>query len=52
MWAELLPKLNLPAKPYVHKTFKTFGIGESKLVEELGDLFLREGPVVGPDPIP
>jgi len=45
MWTELLPKLNLPAEPYAQKTFKTFGIGESKIVEELGSLFLREGPV-------
>lgn len=45
MWAELLPKLNLPAAPYAQKTFKTFGIGESKIAEDLGGLFLREGPV-------
>ncbi|MBF6594666.1 MAG: CinA family nicotinamide mononucleotide deamidase-related protein [Thermaceae bacterium] len=43
MWAELLPKLNLPTQPYAQKTFKTFGIGESKIAEDLGNLFLREG---------
>jgi nicotinamide-nucleotide amidase len=45
MWAELLPKLGLPTQPYTQKTFKTLGIGESKIVEALGDLFRREGSV-------
>lgn len=45
MWAELLPKLGLPTHPYAQRTFKTLGIGESQIVEKLGDLFRREGPV-------
>jgi nicotinamide-nucleotide amidase len=45
MWAEVLPRLNLPQKPYKQVTFKTFGLGESRIVELLGDLFRREGAV-------
>jgi nicotinamide-nucleotide amidase len=45
MWAEVLPKLNLPAEPYAQVTYKTFGLGESRIVELLGDLFQREGKV-------
>ncbi|AWR85723.1 CinA family nicotinamide mononucleotide deamidase-related protein [Meiothermus taiwanensis] len=45
MWAELLPRLGLPAKPYRQITFKTFGLGESRIVELLGDLFRRGGAV-------
>jgi len=43
MWAEVLPKLGLPQKPYRQLTFKTFGLGESRIVELLGDLFRRNG---------
>jgi nicotinamide-nucleotide amidase len=43
MWAELLPKLGLPARSYAQATFKTFGLGESRIVDLLGDLFQREG---------
>ncbi len=43
MWAEVLPKLNLPAQPYKQVAFKTFGLGESRIVELLGDLFQRNG---------
>lgn len=45
MWAELLPRLGLPAKPYRQVAFKTFGLGESRIVELLGDLFRRNGAV-------
>jgi len=45
MWAELLPRLGLPAKPYRQVAFKTFGLGESRIVELLGDLFQRNGAV-------
>lgn len=45
MWAGLLPRLGLPAKPYRQVVFKTFGLGESRIVELLGDLFRRNGPV-------
>ncbi|MDX2007560.1 MAG: nicotinamide-nucleotide amidohydrolase family protein [Meiothermus sp.] len=45
MWAEVLPKLNLPSEPYAQVTYKTFGLGESRIVELLGDLFRREGDV-------
>lgn len=43
MWAEVLPKLALPAEPYQQITYKTFGLGESRIVELLGDLFQRSG---------
>lgn len=45
MWAEVLPKLALPAEPYHQITYKTFGLGESRIVELLGDLFQRQGSV-------
>lgn len=45
MWAELLPRLGLPAKPYRQVAFKTFGLGESRIVELLGELFRRNGAV-------
>jgi len=45
MWAEVLPKLGLPQKSYRQVTFKTFGLGESRIVELLGDLFRRNGAV-------
>ncbi len=41
MWAETLPQLHLPQKPYMQVTFKTFGLGESRIVELLGELFKR-----------
>lgn len=43
MWQQLLPKLGLPPRAYAQKTFKTFGLGESAITEELGELFVREG---------
>ncbi|WP_299425409.1 CinA family nicotinamide mononucleotide deamidase-related protein [uncultured Meiothermus sp.] len=43
MWAEVLPRLNLPAQPYKQVALKTFGLGESRIVELLGDLFKRNG---------
>jgi len=45
MWAEVLPKIGLPAEPYKQITFKTFGLGESRIVELLGNLFKRSGNV-------
>lgn len=44
MWQQLLPQLGLPRRAYAQKTFKTFGLGESKITEELGELFVRQGP--------
>lgn len=43
MWAEVLPKLGLPQKPYRQVTLKTFGLGESRIAELLGSLFKRRG---------
>lgn len=45
MWAEILSQLHLPQKPYKKVTFKTFGLGESRIVELLGELFRRNGQV-------
>lgn len=45
MWAETLPQLHLPQKPYKQVAFKTFGLGESRIVELLGELFKRNGQV-------
>ncbi len=45
MWAEVLPRLELPQAAYAQFTFKTFGLGESRMVELLGDLFSRSGSV-------
>ncbi|MFN4070264.1 MAG: molybdopterin-binding protein, partial [Thermus caldifontis] len=45
MWAEVLPKLNLPRRPYAKRVLKTWGIGESEIVERLGELFKRNGEV-------
>ncbi|GLV48000.1 CinA-like protein [Thermus sp. LT1-2-5] len=42
MWREVLPELALPRRPYTERVFKTWGIGESDIVERLGELFLRE----------
>lgn len=44
MWEELLPKLLLPAKNYRQKSFKTYGLGESQIVQVLGGFFRRQGP--------
>lgn len=43
MWAETLPQLGLPPRPYKQATLKTFGLGESRIVELLGELFQRNG---------
>jgi nicotinamide-nucleotide amidase len=43
MWAEVLPRLNLPPHPYKQIILKTFGLGESRIVELLGGLFWRNG---------
>ncbi|ADW21050.1 MULTISPECIES: CinA family nicotinamide mononucleotide deamidase-related protein [Thermus] len=45
MWEEVLPKLNLPRRPYAKRVLKTWGIGESEIVERLGELFQREAEV-------
>ncbi|MCS7069505.1 MAG: CinA family nicotinamide mononucleotide deamidase-related protein [Meiothermus sp.] len=45
MWAETLPQLHLPQKPYKQVSLKTFGLGESRIVELLGGLFQRNGQV-------
>lgn len=42
MWQELLPQLDLPKGYYYQKTFKTFGIGESDIAAQLGELFKRD----------
>lgn len=42
MWSALLPQLNLPAQYFFQKTFKTWGIGESDIAAELGELFHRQ----------
>jgi nicotinamide-nucleotide amidase len=50
MWAELLPALGLPVRDYGERVLKTWGIGESDLVERIQDLFpeaSREGVGVG-----
>ncbi|GAA6756142.1 CinA family nicotinamide mononucleotide deamidase-related protein [Thermus thalpophilus] len=53
MWQEVLPRLALPQRPYAERVFKTWGIGESEIVERLGELFLREEEVeVGTYPKP
>ncbi|MGC8968550.1 MAG: CinA family nicotinamide mononucleotide deamidase-related protein [Thermus sp.] len=41
MWEEVLPRLGLPRRPYAEKVLKTWGIGESEIVERLGPLFAR-----------
>nr|WP_279231919.1 CinA family nicotinamide mononucleotide deamidase-related protein [Thermus hydrothermalis] len=41
MWREVLPRLALPPRPYAERVFKTWGIGESDIVERLGELFVR-----------
>lgn len=53
MWEEVLSRLALPQRAYAKRVFKTWGIGESEIVERLGPLFLREGEVeVGTYPKP
>ena len=41
MWQEVLPCLGLPRRPYAERVLKTWGIGESEIVERLGPLFVR-----------
>jgi nicotinamide-nucleotide amidase len=41
MWREVLPKLALPQRSYAKRVLKTWGLGESEIVERLGELFLR-----------
>ena len=41
MWQEVLPCLGLPRRPYAERVLKTWGIGESEIVEQLGPLFVR-----------
>jgi len=38
MWQQLVPRLGLPSKATVKRTFKTFGVGESEIADLLGDL--------------
>lgn len=42
MWQEVLPRLGLPRRPYAERVLKTWGIGESEIVERLGPFFVRE----------
>lgn len=46
MWAELLPALGLPLRAYGERVLKTWGIGESDLVERIADL-LQEASRLG-----
>ena len=41
MWQEVLPCLGLPRRPYAERVLKTWGIGESEIVERLGPLCVR-----------
>ncbi|TBH20528.1 CinA family nicotinamide mononucleotide deamidase-related protein [Thermus thermamylovorans] len=41
MWREVLPRLGLPRRPYAERILKTWGLGESDIVERLGGLFQR-----------
>lgn len=41
MWQEVPPRLGLPRRPYAERVLKTWGIGESEIVERLGPLFVR-----------
>jgi nicotinamide-nucleotide amidase len=41
MWQEVLPRLALPRRAYAKRVLKTWGLGESEIVERLGELFLR-----------
>ena len=47
MWQEVLPCLGLPRRPYAERVLKTWGIGESEIVERLGPLFVRGEEVEG-----
>ncbi|AEB11089.1 CinA family nicotinamide mononucleotide deamidase-related protein [Marinithermus hydrothermalis] len=47
IWAELLPQLGLPPAPRVRKVYKTWGLGESTLVQRLGPLARRGDPALG-----
>ena len=47
MWLEqAIPRLNLPQSGFYHRTFRTFGIGESHIAEKLGELTLAGNPSV------
>jgi nicotinamide-nucleotide amidase len=41
MWQAVLPRLALPQRAYAKRVLKTWGLGESEIVERLGELFLR-----------
>jgi len=41
MWEELLPRLELPVSGFVRRTVKTFGLGESQIMELVADLWDR-----------
>jgi len=47
MWLEqVIKRLNLPPSGFYHRTFRTFGIGESHIAEKLGELTLMANPSV------
>ena len=47
MWLEqAIPRLNLPQSGFYHRTFRTFGIGESHIAEKLGELTQMSNPSV------
>ncbi len=46
MWAELLPRLGLPPAARFHKVYKTWGLGESTLIQRLGPLAQRGDPAL------
>ena len=39
IWEEVLPRLNLPPNGFVRRTVKTFGLGESQIMELVADLW-------------
>ncbi len=39
IWEQLLPKLGLPHSGFVRRTVKTFGLGESQIMELIADLW-------------
>ncbi|MGQ9735826.1 MAG: CinA family nicotinamide mononucleotide deamidase-related protein [Thermaceae bacterium] len=41
MWTEVLPLLNLPRRSYGERILKTWGLGESEVLERVEDLFLE-----------
>jgi len=47
MWLEqVIKRLKLPQSGFYHRTFRTFGIGESHIAEKLGELTLASNPSV------